>query len=167
MSECKRKKGGGREGRKDGRKGGREKGKGERRGREGREERKGGGRQGGREEMLQVHLTDRFRGSILPMGPLEYHLKTAPALGKENAGGLRRHWCEPPFSTPVGSLIGPGSAGARNAARTPYLIWGVSFGAPRGQGGNSPESSELLVAAAARGKLHARMSWVLIAANWS
>lgn len=167
MSECKRKKGGGREGRKDGRKGGREKGKGERRGREVREERKGGGRQGGREEMLQVHLTDRFRGSILPMGPLEYHLKTAPALGKENAGGLRRHWCEPPFSTPVGSLIGPGSAGARNAARTPYLIWGVSFGAPRGQGGNSPESSELLVAAAARGKLHARMSWVLIAANWS
>lgn len=64
--------------------------------------------------------------------------------------------------------MGSGSAGGRNATLPPGLIWGVSFGTPEGEAGNPPRVPRLsAVASTAREKLHARMSWVLIAANWS
>lgn len=64
--------------------------------------------------------------------------------------------------------MGSDSAGARNAALAPGLIWGVSLGTPEGGAGSPPQVLRLsAVPATAREKLHARMSWVLIAANWS
>ena len=105
------------------------------------------------------------------MGHLEHHLKMPPALGKENAGGLGRYRSSNLSSIPVDSLIGSDSAGGPEHNTPPphpipnlgSELWGTT-----GTGRKATKSPKLLtVAATAREKLHARMSWILIAANWS
>ena len=104
------------------------------------------------------------------MGHLERHLKMAPALGKENAGGLGRYQSSNLSSTPADSLIGSDRAGGPERSTPPHPIpnLGSEIWGTKGTGRKATKSPKLLtVAATAREKLHARMSWVLIAANWS